>query len=320
MEWTPISAGEMPDTPCAMQQHPNYAAACRLWGRNMRLLALRSANGATVATAQAVRRRFPVVGSCALVGRGPVWHGEVHDRSAAATSLMLRLRDQNLAALVIPDGADCAPNPPCLQVMTAGHVAEWDLRPSMAERRAGLHGKWRNRLVKAEAAGLAVESALLPAEPDYWLLRAEAAQARARGYRGLPPAFCAAWAVATPGAAWVFTARARGETIAAILVLLHPPAASYHIGWTSPAGRTASAHHLLLWRAAAWLAERGIARFDLGTLETEDSPGLARFKLGTGARARRLDGTWLAAPGTGIFGRLAGGAAQSIHVPSGQKA
>ena len=53
-----------------------------------------------------------------------------------------------------------------------------------------------------------------------------------------------------------------------------------------------SAHNLLMWRAALWLARQGHRRLDLGPIDTANAPGLARFKLGIGAHARRLGGTW----------------------------
>jgi hypothetical protein len=36
---------------------------------------------------------------------------------------------------------------------------------------------------------------------------------------------------------------------------------------------------------------------DLGTVDTENAPGLARFKIGSGAQIRSLGGTWLRIPG-----------------------
>jgi hypothetical protein len=36
---------------------------------------------------------------------------------------------------------------------------------------------------------------------------------------------------------------------------------------------------------------------DLGTLDTQNAPGLARFKLGSGATAQLLGGTWARLPG-----------------------
>ena len=54
-----------------------------------------------------------------------------------------------------------------------------------------------------------------------------------------------------------------------------------------------NAHNLLLARAAKWFAGRGVRGLDLGTIDTVNAPGLARFKLGVGARAKKLGGTWL---------------------------
>lgn len=81
-----------------------------------------------------------------------------------------------------------------------------------------------------------------------------------------------------------------------MLFICHGPVATYHIGWTSDEGRRAEAHRQILVHAIDWLAHRGIQRLDLGTLDTEHAPGLARFKLGTGARPVALDGTWLKLP------------------------
>ena len=40
------------------------------------------------------------------------------------------------------------------------------------------------------------------------------------------------------------------------------------------------------------LARRGVTRVDLGQVDTDTQPGLARFKLGAGADCRSLGGTW----------------------------
>ena len=45
--------------------------------------------------------------------------------------------------------------------------------------------------------------------------------------------------------------------------------------------------------AAEELRKTGVQKIDLGTLDTVNAPGLARFKLGSGARAEPLGGTWL---------------------------
>ena len=91
----------------------------------------------------------------------------------------------------------------------------------------------------------------------------------------------------------MLTARLDGETVAAMLFLKHGTSATYHIGWTSPAGRALSAGNLLLTHAAERFGEMGVEIVDLGLLDTETAPGLARFKLGTGAQPLRMGGTWI---------------------------
>lgn len=174
-------------------------------------------------------------------------------------------------------------------LITPAHVAELDLTGDLM---AGLHQKWRNRLRHARSQGLRVTQGPLPLDPAHWLLTAEAAQQRARGYRNWPTAMTLAYARANPGAAQLFTARQRGTPVAGLLILNHGMAASYHIGHSTPAGRAASAQTLLMWQAMTWLAAQGVTRLDLGPVETEQTPGLTRFKLGTGARTRPLGGTW----------------------------
>ena len=52
-----------------------------------------------------------------------------------------------------------------------------------------------------------------------------------------------------------------------------------------------------------WLACAGVEMLDLGMIDTVNAPGLARFKLGSGAVAQSLGGTWLHAPGLNLIAR-----------------
>jgi lipid II:glycine glycyltransferase (peptidoglycan interpeptide bridge formation enzyme) len=81
-----------------------------------------------------------------------------------------------------------------------------------------------------------------------------------------------------------------------MLFLLHSPWASYHIGWSGAEGRRTNAHALLLWQAMLRLREEGFTTLDLGDVNTEDAPGLARFKIGTGALVAPLGATVLVPP------------------------
>lgn len=76
-------------------------------------------------------------------------------------------------------------------------------------------------------------------------------------------------------------------------MLRHGRMATWQIGHVTPEGRKSCAMNLALWAAIVWLAEAGHACLDLGLLNSDDAPGLAHFKLGTGARVQGLGGTWL---------------------------
>jgi hypothetical protein len=180
-----------------------------------------------------------------------------------------------------------------LPVMSPASVAEIDLARPVEEMLAAQHQKWRNRLRHAQAQSLQITRQNLPNDPAHWLLALDHAQQKARGYRSWPMALTLAFARATPGAAKLFTASCERAPVAAILILRHGAAATYHIGHAGEAGRRTSAHNLLMWEAMLWARAKGVRRLDLGTLDSEREPGLARFKLGTGAQVRALGGTWL---------------------------
>ena len=75
-------------------------------------------------------------------------------------------------------------------------------------------------------------------------------------------------------------------------VHVHGSRATYHIGWTNCEGRRRSAGNLLMWSAMTRLARLSVTELDFGGLNTRDTRGIARFKLGAGARVKTLCGTW----------------------------
>ncbi|AHD01122.1 GNAT family N-acetyltransferase [Leisingera methylohalidivorans] len=177
-------------------------------------------------------------------------------------------------------------------LVTPAHAALWDLTGDPGQRRAALHQKWRNRLNHGETQGLRLTRQNLPHDPRHWLFAADAKQQTARGYRSWPIHLTLAYARENKGRAKLFQAFEGKDPVAAILILTHGSAATYHIAHTTARGKRLSAHPLLLWEAAGWLAAKGICRLDLGLINTGRAAGLARFKLGTGAKAHRLGGTW----------------------------
>lgn len=177
-------------------------------------------------------------------------------------------------------------------LMSPAQVAKLDLTTSLDDRRAGLHQKWRNRLKHAESQPLRITRQNMPMDPDHWLLKADIQQQSRRGYRNWPTKLTLAYVHENPGKAKLFQAFDGKEVVAAVLILCHGKTASYHISHTTDQGRAVSAHNLLMWHAMNWLASKNYTELDLGLINTEDAAGLARFKLGTGAKLHCLGGTW----------------------------
>lgn len=274
-----------------LQQHPFFAAALRRYGQQVVVL-----DGP--GRLQVMQRTFRGGIRAAMLSRAvlpaPERLASWLRQSRLNTHLIL-MSPENPTPALARTGA--------VPVLTPGVVAEIDLGLPQETRRAGLHQKWRNRLVHAEKQGLRITRSDLPSRLSHWLLRHETTQRAQRGYRGWPMALTLAYGQANPGMAQLFTAHEGQVPLAAMLFLRHGTGASYHIGHTTARGRALSAHNLLLWQATEWLAENGHNRLDLGLFDTTHAPGLARFKLGAGATARRLGGTWVWWPPLGTLPR-----------------
>jgi hypothetical protein len=270
-----------------LQQSDEFAAACAAMGQPLRLC-LRESDRREDLRWQVMTRRLGRLGRVDLISRGPVGR----PRALADWPRHWRRWHDGRPLILNAEGLD----PESLRaagfwpLLTPASLAILPLGPAGAMR-AAMAPKWRNRLNAALRAPLRVVQ--VPLEPGHWLLRAEAAQARARGYRGLPPAVSLAFAQANPGKARVFEAWHDGAPVAGLLLLAHGPLCTWQMGVSHGAGRRLNAMNRLLWAAMAQAAQDGHRAMDLGLLNNRDAPGLARFKLGSGARVRRLGGTWL---------------------------
>jgi hypothetical protein len=176
-------------------------------------------------------------------------------------------------------------------LFTPQHVAMWDVQAGPEVLLAGMAGKWRNRLVSAlpkvqvRKGGAGCLAALMAAE---------AGQRDRRGYRALPGAFTQAL---PQSALRLWEWRMAGRMQAAMCFVRHGWGATYHLGWASADARARAVHGVMLWQAVLALRAEGVTRLDLGLVDHEAAPGLARFKLGTGAECRALGTTCWVLPG-----------------------
>ena len=256
-------------------------------------------------------RWHPLTGTIAVLGRGPVWATDVSpfDRFSAVRDLQGHLSQGYRSVQMTPDciaGKDPGAAKGWLRTMTAANVAYVPLPNNQTALRKSLHGKWRNRLKRAEAADLKVWHGPMHTDDTHWLWQKESHQRKTKRYAAEPVALSRNWVLANRKGSRLFTATFGGRIVAAMLFFLHSPGATYQIGWSGQTGRNCGAHCLLMWRAMCWLADNGYTGLELDLIDTVRAAGLARFKLGTGAKVIALGSTWLHAPGTRLVAKIVG--------------
>ena len=173
-----------------------------------------------------------------------------------------------------------------------GYQTVWvDLRPETEVLRQKLKGRWRSSLVRAEASELTVEwhwdgATLLK------LLGAYEEDKTRRGYPGPSVGTVAdlCRALLPEERVLIGNALLDGDIVASVLILGHGAGATYQIGWTSEAGRSRNATHLLLWGAMLALKEKGYRDLDLGGVNDGDAKGVKLFKEGMGGTTVTLIG------------------------------
>ncbi len=260
----------------AFQQSAAYALAARACGARVRQ-GLLSRHGREVGLVQVLDRP-----GLRLVLRGPVWTGD--PSPALRRRALCRLGRHPGLTVATPDVPLAGPG--LVPLVTARHHAVWNIAADAEQLRAALDPRWRGALTAAKRRGL--RFALNRAGALDALLAAEAAQRSQRGYRALPAAFTRALPTK---ALRVWDWQHEGQIAAAMCILRHGRTATYHLAWADPAARKAAVHQAMLWQAALALRAEGVRRLDLGDVNTEEAPGLARFKLGTGAALHRLGAT-----------------------------
>lgn len=293
MELCTLDYMPAPSWPTPLQQHPIYAAALMSLGVKQRVLSWRDGLAAGFVLVQ--QRRFGPIGF-ELASRA-------HVTPAVARALITE-RERRFDAMALTPETETHVRG-ALTVTTPAHVAEWDLTSRLAQREASLSGAWRTALKKASRSKVSISASRPNRSTLIETLAHDRTQQRKKGFRALPPSLVLAISDTTPGALRLFRARHKGQTLAEALVIQHAPTATYHIGWTSPQGRETQAMNLLLWEASKTLSDEGTERFDLGLIATDRAPGLARFKIGTGANVRALGATQFCGPLTGVLSRFA---------------
>lgn len=284
----------------ALQQDWAYGSTRVSLGSSV-LRAVVHADGAPVAMAQFIARRFGKWAGFALCSRGPIWLQQLSgtDKAKAYKALRKSIPLPGLRWLMVtPDEALSDPLglPHLRRIMTGYATVMLDISQPMDKLRADLDKRWRHRLGGAEKSELSIHRMGTNPSQYRWLLDAEMQQRVDRGLQGMPPLWFENYAESRKQPAKnILSMRADvgRDRVAAMMFLLHGEAATYQVGWTSDAGRDLHAHNLILWKGIEELKQRGIRQLDLGGVNTQRSAGIARFKMSTGGSVLQLAGSYL---------------------------
>jgi len=270
-----------------MQQRWEYGAVHAALGGQVKRAVVWE-NGRPVALCQCLIRRLKGILHLSLATNGPLWLAPCnHTRVIGAIRRSLPVRRLRVNLFTLPETVKSAR---LISLMTpATHaIRPLPVTPEM------LHGKWRNALRRVQSSGLHSRHFTCSPAALAQLLETDANQQVAKSYRALPADFTLKWHALAAEDLRLITVGNDHETLASALFIRHGNTATYHIAHTSEHGRKTSAQRLVLWRAFQDFGNQGITQIDLGKIDTEFSPGLARFKLGTGANTLHIGPTVLA--------------------------
>lgn len=255
---------------------------------------------APLALVQAYRKHYWRIEVTRIL-RGPVWLIDplADPRGAAVcATIARRYRSGRLDFLHwLPELPDDPRSETLLESLhlrriVTGYASAWlDLRRDQDALLAGLQGKWRAALRKAEREGLTISRDTKARQKQAALLLYDVFRRKKR-FVGPTGDFIAALDAADSGALLSLSARRGDRLVAGVILLRHGASATYVAAWTSDAGRAGQAHNLLLWHGIEQLKADGIQWLDLGGLNTESQGGLARFKLGLGGEVFTLTGSY----------------------------
>lgn len=264
-------------------------------------------DGAAVGAAQVLLRQLRFVGDAmAWLNRGPLrlagvaatpeleagMLAAVAAHYAGARGLYLRI------APMAPASGEDAFDPVSAEAagLAVTETPGWasavlDLAAGEDERRAALHGKWRNALVKAERAEIEVRHGDSDDLFERFIVGHRAHMKRLGPEGGLDEWLLCGIKSVLPADRPLLVALAMidGRAAAGMVFVRYGDTAEYLAGHADDKGRAENASQLLLWSAMMRLKALGCRRFDLGGMDEILTPdGIFRFKARTGAVPYRL--------------------------------
>ncbi len=156
-----------------------------------------------------------------------------------------------------------------------------DLGLELKDLRSGLEAKWRNMLSFSEKTGLHCEIGTDDHLYDWMILRYKEL-IREQNFTGIPVDTLNSLRRHSAKYSSLIIIRGIHDdvAVAGIGIALHGCSATYLIGWNGLAGRKMKANQFIIWQSIIYLKQLGIKWFDLGGIDTQNTPGIAAFKGG----------------------------------------
>ena len=255
-------------------------------------------------------KRLPVTGGIAYITGGPIVRQKVvpkvHEEALRLSLQALRreyVEKRGLILRIAPaagsdiwqaaqERAFASVGFTACDTMRKYHTVLLDVDRPAPEIRAGFSQKWRNCLNASERSGLTVETGIgTSLFREFGCLFTETRK-RKEFSVDLDAAFFEALQSDLVGSdQFVLTiARLNGEPVAGHVASLLGDTCVYLLGASNAAGRGAKASYLLQWKVIEEAQRRGCTHYDLGGIDIEANPGVARFKGRMGGRTMQASG------------------------------
>lgn len=314
----------------SFEQSATYAAAAarRIKGRVVYMAVCRG--DSTVAAAAIRIRTIP------LLGRGIAWcpsgplitptDGRTPDTGALVAVLSalrheVAIRQGHILRLRLPGTAFLEDEMALSAAAQAGFdpaggerggytSAVLDLSQDTETLMSRLTGKWRTDLRAAWKVGLEFERGNSQEMQVRFLALFDRVQAAKGFHTEITPHFHFDLSEGPDYAVEILIATHNGQDVAGIVIGHGGATSTYLFGATIPAGRPLRAGYFLTWEALAIARERGAHWYDLGGIDAEANPDVARFKLRM--NGRQFTTTPFEARGPGAVPRLVVGL-EALH-------
>lgn len=248
-------------------------------------------NKQPIGMVQFLEKNIFKLGRVVRINRGPLWFSSPSTNElVGAYSLLKNTFNlwQRKILFIAPELLESSSTEVILSALgyKKRNVSPWtssrvDLTKSQIELRQMIEGKWRNQLKAAEKLGLSI-SVSNQRDDFESLMNLYKENQAAKNFTGTSIAMLNSLAKLAEEneTTLLVNTQDSNETISSALFGVHGGACTYLVGWNGAKGRSKNGMNFLLWNSMLIMRSRKIWQFDLGGLDANLTPSIAKFKRG----------------------------------------